>query len=200
MFRRLVGSLLRRMLGPLVLLVAATLAYVGYEMPRAADAEQLFKGGHELTAVTLRQLETVEVQVRVAEQSTRVLADSTKRVADVIPTKIPMPTIPLPKPLDPYKIPDIAIPHASELKANAAAVAKTADSIHTTTEKLKEDIPQVVRSIQAIDESLAALEDRTKRTMKASQWLVWLISVVVAIQGVTLMGRPREDVARQTGA
>ena len=188
------------MLGPLVLLVAATLAYVGYEMPRAADAEQLFKGGHELTAVTLRQLETVEVQVRVAEQSTRVLADSTKRVADVIPTKIPMPTIPLPKPLDPYKIPDIAIPHASELKANAAAVAKTADSIHTTTEKLKEDIPQVVRSIQAIDESLAALEDRTKRTMKASQWLVWLISVVVAIQGVTLMGRPREDVARQTGA
>jgi hypothetical protein len=189
------------MLGPLVLLVAATLAYVGYEMPRAADAEQLFKGGHELTAVTLRQLETVEVQVRVAEQSTRLLADSTKRVADVIPTKISMPLIPLPKLLGgPYKIPDIAIPHASELNANAAAVAKTADSIHTTTEKLKEDIPQVVRSIQAIDESLAALEDRTKRTMKASQWLVWLISVVVAIQGVTLMGRPREDVARQTGA
>ena len=83
------------MLGPLVLLVAATLAYVGYEMPRAADAEQLFKGGHELTAVTLRQLETVEVQVRVAEQSTRVLADSTKRVADVIPTKISMPRVPV---------------------------------------------------------------------------------------------------------
>ena len=54
-------------------------------------------GGRELTAVTLRQLETVEVQVSVVEQNTRQLADSTNRVADVIPTKIPMPRVPVTK-------------------------------------------------------------------------------------------------------
>ena len=47
--------------------------------------------------LTLRQLETVEVQVSVVEENTRQLADSTNRVADVIPTKISMPRVPVTK-------------------------------------------------------------------------------------------------------
>ena len=183
--------MLRRLLGPLLFCVAATLAYTGYLLPDAAKAGQLFASGRELTNITLSQLEAVEVQIGIVEKNTQQLADSTERVANVIPTKIPMPTV-LGK-----KIPDIPIPGGPPLKRNAVAIAKTADSVHSTTENLKNDIPAIIKSVNSINTSLSAFEERTIRAMRATQLLVWLISAVVMIQAATLMSKWRQDVTVQ---
>lgn len=182
---------LRRMRGPLLICVAVTLVYMGFVVPGATDVEPVFGGIRKFTNVTLRQLKTVQPQINTVEKNTRLLAETTTTIHDVLdylPTTIPVPWFE-----------DFDIGPIVELKENAKALTATADSVHATSKNLKRDIPEVVKSVKEIDKALSKFEARTKRVMQLSRMVVWLISVVFFVQGLSLMVKPRQDVTDQTG-